>query len=291
MKVAVIGANGQLGSDLVAALADAGHEPAPLTHAEIEVAALESVRAALAPLAPAAVINTAAFHNMPSCEADPGRTFAVNAVGALNLARACSELGARNLYFSTDYVFDGAKGEPYTEDDATRPLNVYGASKAAGEQLTLAYDPAALVLRVSGIYGRTPCRAKGANFISKMIELAGSRPEVRVVTDEILSPTPTAAIAARTVELLGTEAAGVLHLTCEGSCSWYEFAREIFTTLALETPLYEASVADFPSPVRRPHYSVLANTRLAELGLAPMPHWREALLAFLRTEVGEPVPH
>ncbi len=291
MKVAVVGANGQLGTDLVAALAAAGIEVAPLTHANVEVADADSVRAALADHRPDAVLNTAAFHNVPRCEEEPERAFAVNALGALNVARACAELGIRNVYFSTDYVFDGTKGEPYEESDLPAPLNVYAASKLAGEQLTLAYTPDGLVLRVSGIYGKTPCRAKGANFVSKMIELAGTRPEVRVVTDEILSPTPTRAIAAKTVELLGTEAAGLLHLTCEGSCSWYEFAREIFTTLGLETPLLEATVAEFASPVRRPHYSVLANTRLAGLGLTPMPHWRPALIEYLASEVSTPATH
>ena len=284
MKVAVVGANGQLGTDLVEALAGAGHVVVGLRHADVEVADLDSVRAALAAHAPDAVLNTAAFHNMPDCEAEPERTFAVNAVGALNLARAAAEAGMRNVYFSTDYVFDGEKGEPYVESDRPRPLNVYGASKLAGERLTEVYAPESLVLRVSGIYGRVPCRHKGANFISTMIRLAGERPEVRVVTDEVLTPTPTRAIAEKTVELLGTDASGLMHLTCEGSCSWYEFAREIFTRLELGTPLYEAKVADFPSPVQRPHYSVLANTRLAETGLEPMPGWREALRRFLAEE-------
>lgn len=284
MKVAVVGANGQLGTDLVDALGGAGIEAVPLHHAEIEVARLDSVEATLSSHRPDAVINTAAFHNMPACEEDPERAFAVNAVGALNLARATAELGLRNIYFSTDYVFDGAKGEPYVETDRPRPLNVYGASKLAGERLSQVYAPDSLVLRVSGLYGRVACRHKGENFITKMIALAARLPEVRVVTDEILTPTPTRAIAAKTVELLGTDAAGLLHLTCEGSCSWHEFAREIFTALDLETPLGEATVADFPSPVERPHYSVLANTRLAATGLAPMPHWREALQEFLARE-------
>jgi dTDP-4-dehydrorhamnose reductase len=253
MKVAVVGANGQLGTDLVDALVAAGFEAAPLRHGDIEVADLDSVRAALAEHAPDAVLNTAAFHNMPACEEDPQRTFEVNAVGALNLARAATELGVRNVYFSTDYVFDGAKGEPYEETDRPQPLNVYGASKLAGERLSEVYAPETLVLRVSGIYGRVPCRHKGANFITKMIELAGRLPEVRVVTDEILTPTPTRAIAEKTVELLNTDATGLMHLTCEGSCSWYDFAHEIFSTLRLGTPLHEAKVADFPSPVQRPH--------------------------------------
>ncbi len=284
MRVAVVGADGQLGTDLVDTLAAAGSEPVALGHADIEVADLESVRAALAAHRPDAVLNTAAFHNMPRCEEDPARAFAVNAVGALNLARAAAEAGVRNVYFSTDYVFDGAKGEPYVEGDRPAPLNVYGASKLAGERLSEVYAPGSLVLRVSGLYGRVPCRDKGENFITKMIALAGKLPEVRVVTDEILTPTPTRAIARKTVELLGTDAAGLMHLTCEGACSWHEFAREIFDALELGTPLGEATVADFPSPVARPHYSVLANTRLADTGLAPMPHWREALHEFLERE-------
>lgn len=284
MRVAVVGANGQLGTDLVDALTAAGHQAMPLGHAEIEVADRESVTAALAERRPDAVLNTAAFHNMPECEADPARAFAVNAVGALNLARASAELGLRNVYYSTDYVFDGEKGAPYLETDRPRPLNVYGASKLAGERLTEVYDPASLVLRVSGLYGRVPCRHKGENFITKMIALAEKLPEVRVVTDEILTPTPTRAIAEKTVELLATEAAGLMHLTCEGSCSWNEFARQIWDTLEIRTPLGEATTADFPVPFRRPTYSVLANGRLAETGVGPMPHWREALTEFLTRE-------
>ena len=284
MKVAVVGATGQLGTDLIDALAAAGIDAVALGHDEIEVAELDSVSTALATHQPDAVLNAAAFHNMPQCEEDPARAFAVNAVGALNLARATADLGVRNVYFSTDYVFDGAKGEPYVETDQPLPLNVYGASKLAGERLSEVYAPGSLVLRVSGLYGRVPCRHKGENFITKMVALAGKLPEVRVVTDEILTPTPTRSIAEKTVELLGTDASGLLHLTCEGSCSWHDFAREIFNTLGIETPLAEATVADFPSPVERPHYSVLANTRLAATGLAPMPHWREALSGFLARE-------
>ena len=284
MRVAVVGANGQLGTDLVEALAGAGIEVAALGHDEIEVAELGSVRVALTALRPDAILNTAAFHNMPRCEESPDRAFAVNAVGALNVARTAATLGARNVYFSTDYVFDGAKGEPYEERDRPRPLNVYGASKLAGERLSEVYAPGSLVLRVSGLYGRVPCRHKGENFVTKMIALADRLPEVRVVTDEVLTPTPTHAIAEKTVELLRTDATGLMHLTCEGSCSWHEFARQIFTSLEIETPLREATVAEFPTPFERPHYSVLANTRLAATGLAPMPHWRDALRGFLERE-------
>ena len=284
MKVAVVGASGQLGTDLVDALRRAGHEAIALGHDDLEVTEPGSVRAALEAHRPEAVLNTAAFHNMPECEEHPERAFAVNAVGAVNLARACGDLGVRNVYYSTDYVFDGAKGRPYLETDLPAPLNVYGASKLAGERLTEVYGPGSLVLRVSGLYGRVPCRHKGENFITKMVALAAKLPEVRVVTDEVLTPTPTRAIAEKTVELLGTDAEGLMHLTCEGACSWNEFAREIWDTLEISTPLGEATVADFPSPVQRPTYSVLENGRLAATGLSPMPHWRTALREFLARE-------
>ncbi len=259
--------------------------PSALGHADIEVADLDSVRAALAAHRPDAVLNTAAFHNMPQCEERPGRAFAVNAVGALNLARAAAELGARNVYFSTDYVFDGAKGEPYVETDRPAPLNVYGASKLAGERLSEVYAPGSLVLRVSGLYGRVPCRDKGENFITKMIALAGKLPEVRVVTDEILTPTPTRAIAEKTVELLGTDAAGLHPPDLRGLLLLARVrARDLHDPGARDAAR-RGHGGGFPDRrSRRPHYSVLANTRLAATGLAPMPHWREALGDFLVRE-------
>ncbi len=230
------------------------------------------------------------------CESDPELAFAVNAQGALHMARAAADLDAINVYFSTDYVFSGvfsgfsgapggglSDGEPmpYVEDDLPAPLNVYGASKLAGEHLTTSYCERGFVVRISGIYGRVACRAKGENFVTKMIRLATERPDVRVVTDEILTPTPTLDIARASLDLIKSDAYGLYHLTCEDACSWYDFAREIFDVLSLDTPLYKASVADFPSPVRRPFYSVLDNQRWNSLGMRPMRHWRDALHDYL----------
>ena len=282
MKVVVLGANGQLGSDLVAEFDAAGHEVVSLTHQNLAVEDLESTRRALETARPDIVLNTAAFHNVPQCESEPAQAFAVNAVGTSNVAQLCAELGAVHVYYSTDYVFDGLSEQPYREDDLPRPLNVYAASKLAGEHLAGKYDRS-LVVRISGIYGRVPCRAKGGHFISTMVRLAREKPEVRVVTDEILTPTPTLVIARHTLQLLEAGIYGTFHLTCEGSCSWYEFAREIFARLSLGTPLLPAKVSDFPSPVQRPHYSVLDNRRMREAELEPLPHWRPALHEFLET--------
>ncbi len=287
MRIAVIGANGQLGSDLCACFAAGGDEVAALDHDAIRVEEIDSVRRALGEAGPDAILNTAAFHNVPRCEEDPATTFAVNAQGALNVARVASEIGAVNVYYSTDYVFDGAKGAPYLESDAPGPLNVYAASKLAGEHLTSAYSERSYVIRVSGIYGAVPCRAKGENFIVKMARLARQKPEVRVVADEVLTPTPTREIARHTAPILASEAYGVYHLTCEGACSWYEFCREIFDLLEIETPLHRASVTDFPSGVRRPFYSVLENARYNALGGEPMPDWRTALRQFLDRDFGQ----
>lgn len=282
----VIGANGQLGSDIVTWWSSQGVSVVPLTHAEIAVEDAGSVRAAISAHTPDIVLTTAAFHNVPKCEEDPARSHAVNSLGTLHLARACDGVGATLVYISTDYVFDGALRRPYREVDAPNPLNVYAATKLLGEYYALNYAPRAFVLRVSGIYGRVPCRAKGGNFITTMQRAARERPEVRVVTDEILTPTPTAEIAKASLAILRDGTPGLYHVTADGECSWFEFAKVIFDTLGFRTPLVPAVVADFPSPVKRPTYSVLEKGALRAQGLPLLPHWRESLIQFLRSSNG-----
>lgn len=282
-SVAVIGSNGQLGSDLVESWSSAGCDVAGLTHADIRVEDVDSVRSVLAALKPSLVLNTAAFHNVPKCEEQPDVSFAVNGKGSLNVARVCEDIGAACVYFSTDYVFDGQKRAPYTENDIPNPLNVYAATKLFGEYSALNYCRRGFVLRVSGIYGRVPSRAKGGNFVTTMVRLAKEKPEVRVVTDEILTPTPTADIAAASLHILEEGEPGLYHVTSEGECSWFEFAQVIFETLRLTTPLRAATVAEFPSPVKRPQYSVLENARMKRIGMPMLPHWREALVSFLKS--------
>jgi dTDP-4-dehydrorhamnose reductase len=285
MRVCIIGADGQLGSDLVKACIGAKHEVSKLVYADMHVEDIESVRTVIRGLNPHVVLNTAAFHNVPKCEEMPSQAFAVNAVGAYNVARVSEELHCVNVYYSTDYVFDGRKGSPYVETDAAHPLNIYAISKLAGEQLTLEYCRTGIVIRISGIYGTIPSIMKGDNFITMMLRIAKEKPEVKVVNDEILSPTPTAEIAEKTLNILQSGESGLFHLTSEGFCSWYEFTRVIFETLNIKTPLLMCSVSDFPSTVKRPSYSVLENARYNALGRFPqMRHWRDALIDFLKAK-------
>ena len=190
MKVAIIGANGQLGMDLMKVFADV--QPVSLTHNDIQIESLDSVSRTLSTLKPTLVINTAAYHKVDDCEKNPERSFQVNAIGALNLAKISEDQKFELLHISTDYVFDGSKKAPYVESDLPRPLNVYAASKLAGEHFVQAYAPRNFVVRSSGLYGHSPCRAKGGrNFIETMLKLSKEKNEVRVVDDEILTPTYT----------------------------------------------------------------------------------------------------
>ena len=284
MKLAVIGANGQLGTDLKGVLA-LEHEVVALIHTDIEITNIDSIKTALASIKPAIVLNTAAYHIVPEAEKFPEKAFQINGIGALNLAKVCQELNIRLVHYSTDYVFDGEKQKPYTEDDRPNPLSVYANTKLSGEYFALNYCDKSYVVRVSGIYGKVPCRAKGGNFVTTMVKLAKEKPEVRVVNDEILTPTPTYDIAKNTAALIKTDAFGLYHMSCEGEVSWYEFAKVIWETLQLKTPLYAASVKDFPLVVKRPFYSVLENKNLNKLGINQMPYWKEALKKFLVSEV------
>lgn len=282
MKVAVIGANGQLGTDLMDVLS-VDHDVTGLNHADIEITEVDSVKKILSTIKPSIVLNTAAYHIVPEAEKFPEKAFKINGIGALNLAKVCQELNTRLVHYSTDYVFDGEKRKPYTEDDRPNPLSVYANTKLSGEYFALNYCDHSYVIRISGIYGKVPCRAKGGNFITTMIKLANEKPEVRVVNDEILTPTPTYHIAKNTAELIKTDAFGLYHMSCEGEVSWYEFAKVIWETLQLKTPLYAASVKDFPLVVKRPFYSVLENKNLNKLGINRMPEWKAALVQFLKS--------
>ena len=282
MKVAVIGANGQLGTDLCEVFSSK-HEIIPLTHHDIEIADIDNMKKVFSEIKPDVVICTAAAHNVPKCESEPDVAFRINGMGSLNLAKISSDLNYKLVQYSTDYVFDGKKMKPYVETDGVFPQSVYAVTKYCGEQFVMNYCEKYFVIRVSGIYGKVPCRAKNnTNFIVNMINFAKTKPEVRVVNDEVLTPTPTREIAKNTLSLIETEAYDLYHMTCEGEVSWYEFAKTIFETMEFTTPLYPASVKDFPLVVKRPFYSVLENYNLKKIGLNQMPHWKEALISFLQ---------
>jgi dTDP-4-dehydrorhamnose reductase len=285
MKIAIIGANGQLGTDLVKAFTGNGDEVSVFTHSDIELSDLDSVSTRLRESRPDVVVNTAAMHHVENCEREPQKAFAVNGVGARNLALVARDLGTTLMHVSTDYVFDGTKTNPYEETDAPRPLNVYGNTKLAGEYFVRSTVEKHFVVRTSAIYGRSPCRAKGGlNFIELMLKLARERGEVRVVDSEIVTPTFTAELARQMVRLRGSDAYGLYHATAEGSCSWYEFAREIFTLTGTKVNLQAAGPNEFPAKVPRPKYSVLENRGLKTHGLNIFRPWREGLRDYLSTK-------
>jgi dTDP-4-dehydrorhamnose reductase len=282
MNIAVIGSNGQLGSDVVRVLAHQGEDVYSLTHADIEVSSLESVADCLRSKGPVIVINTAAMHHVENCEQEPSKAYAVNAVGARNLATVTRDLGAVLIHVSTDYVFDGKKDEPYVENDIPLPLNVYGNSKLAGEYFVRTLNPKHFVLRTSALYGKRPCRAKGGqNFVDLMLRLARERGRVRVVDSEFVSPTPTVDVACQIAALARCDAYGLYHATAEGSCSWYEFAREIFSVAEIEVKLEAASPTEFPAKVPRPRYSVLENRGLKTMRLNQFEPWQVGLRKYV----------
>jgi dTDP-4-dehydrorhamnose reductase len=282
MKVVVIGGNGQLGEDLAAAFRAEGDQVTSLTHHDVEIANRDSVLQQLASLRPDTVVNTAAFHHVEKCEADPAQSFAINATGARNLAQVSHSLGAALFHISTDYVFDGLKRSPYTEEDAAMPLNVYGNSKLAGEYFVRAENPRHFVLRVSGLYGSHPCRAKGnLNFVELMLKLSRERDELRVVNDEFVTPTPTVEVARQLVVLSRTSDYGLYHATCEGGCSWYEFAKAIFELSGATVRLEPARPGEFPAKVARPKYSVLENAALKRSSRNIFDHWKKGLERYL----------
>lgn len=282
MRVAVLGGNGQLGEDVAAAFRLEGDQVTALTHQDVEIASKESVLQSLENLRPEIVINTAAFHHVEQCEADPAQAFAANALGARNVAQATRSIGAALLHISTDYVFDGLKNSPYTEQDPPMPLNVYGNSKLAGEYFARAENPRHFVVRVSGIYGAHPCRAKGnLNFVELMLKLSRERDELRVVNDEFVTPTPTAEVAKQLVVLSRTSDYGLYHATSEGGCSWYEFAKAIFELSGVKVKLEPARPGEFPAKVARPKYSVLENAALKRSSRNVFQHWKKGLEQYL----------
>ncbi|MCD6099190.1 MAG: dTDP-4-dehydrorhamnose reductase [Candidatus Marinimicrobia bacterium] len=278
MKVAVIGANGQLGSDLVEVF---GEKVIPLTHKDLDVSDFESLKI-LKELKPDVIINTAAYVRVDDAELYPEKAFQVNAIGALNVAKVANEIDAINVYISTDYVFDGTKGEPYTEEDAPNPLNVYGLSKYAGEIFTRNYSTKCYIIRVASLYGKAGASGKGGNFIEFIIQKAKNREEIRVVDEMFMSPTYTKDVARTLKKFLELKPEfGVYHMVNEGYCSWYEFTKAIFEILGWDVELKPIKSSELKRLAKRPRFSALKNKKLEELGLKMKP-WRKALEEYLR---------
>ena len=277
-KVLVIGANGALGTDLVQAL----ENPAPAVHADFDIRDKDRTFSWIKSSGAEAVINTAAFHRVPDCETEYAKAFEINAIGVRNLAEICADLKIHICHLSTDYVFDGSKQAPYTEEDVPAPLSIYAITKHAGEQVLAAYGDNYSIVRSCGLYGKVPTRAKGGNFVNTMMKLGAAREKVTVVSDETVCPTYTHDLAKGIVALLNSGGRGVFHITQSGETSWFAFSKVIFDYFKLPAKLEPISSSDFQSKVRRPVYSILDNAKFVKTTGHKMPHWKEALLRFLR---------
>jgi dTDP-4-dehydrorhamnose reductase len=275
MRLLAFGGWGQLGSEL-AAVARGKHELIRPTRTEADVTDPRAVGRAVSDTQPDAVLNMAAFHQVERCEEDPGAALAVNAVGAWNVARSAFLAGARCIYVSTDYVFDGGEPKGYEEDAPVHPLNAYGVSKAAGEMLCRLVCPDLLVVRGSGLFGHAGSSGKGGNFVETVLAKAAAGEPISVVDDQVTSPTAARDMAERVLLLLERGAPpGAYHAADAGRCSWFEFAAAILDLGGVSADLTRRSSAG--DAVRRPRCSVLLDTRSSQLGLPPARSWRDAL--------------
>ncbi len=284
MKILLIGANGQLGSDLLKV--SATHDVVGRTHRDFDVVDFAKVQEEVRRVQPQIIINTSAFHKVDLCETEVLPAFEVNAYGARNLALAAREVEAALVHFSTDYVFEGKSSRPYTEGDPPNPINAYGVSKLAGERLVHYLWPKSFVIRTSGLYGHAGSSGKGRNFVEMMLNKAKRGEPIRVVNDQRLTPTSTRELARKVMDLISTQYYGLYHVTSGGECSWFEFAQTIFELQGIKANLSATTAREFNAAAQRPPYSVLENARLQKLGMDDLQPWRQALAEYLSARGG-----
>lgn len=277
MKVVVTGAKGQLGTDLVHLLADKGYEVYGYGREELDITNFDQVKQVITEIRPDVVIHAAAYTKVDLAESEPDQAFLINAYGTRNVVVASEAVGAKLVYISTDYVFDGTATTPYNEFAPTNPLSVYGKSKLLGEQYVRDLHSKFFIVRTSWVYGK-----HGNNFVKTMLKLAQERDELMVVHDQIGCPTYTVDLANCILELIQTEKYGIYHVSNSGHCSWYEFAKAIFEEAGIEIKVNPCTTKDFPRPAPRPAYSVFEHMALRLNGFKEMPHWRESLKNFVK---------
>ncbi|MBD2867969.1 dTDP-4-dehydrorhamnose reductase [Paenibacillus arenilitoris] len=276
MKIVVTGANGQLGRELTEWETDAA-DIIGFGRETLDITSIEQCRQVITLHQPDIVIHCAAYTTVDKAESEPDEAFRVNAAATRNVVIAAREAGAKFCYISTDYVFDGKGSSPYNEYDQTNPQTVYGKSKLAGELMVQTLHDRYYIVRTSWVYGKY-----GNNFVKTMLKMAGERDQLKVVSDQIGSPTYTYDLAAFLLELVATDRYGVYHASNSGICSWYEFAKAIFEDSGITIRLDPCSTADFPRPAPRPAYSVMDHTAIRSNGFRMLRSWREALNHYLK---------
>ncbi|WP_040952379.1 dTDP-4-dehydrorhamnose reductase [Gorillibacterium massiliense] len=276
MKILVTGANGQLGHDLVKLFAGK-YEIHGLGREHLDITNEEQCNRIISDLRPEVIIHSAAYTAVDKAESEEDLAYKINAFGTRNVAVAAEKVGAKLCYISTDYVFDGAGGNPYREYDNTNPQSVYGKSKRAGEQLVQTLSSRYFIVRTSWVYG-----LYGANFVKTMLKLAQDRDSLKVVSDQLGSPTYTVDLAHFLEQLVQTERYSIYHASNSGICSWFEFARAIFEESGLKTQVVPCTTEEFPRPAPRPQYSVMEHLAIRTNGFVDLRPWREGLRAFLK---------
>jgi dTDP-4-dehydrorhamnose reductase len=281
LKYAILGARGQLGQAFLRVL---GPEAIALTRQQIDMTKPGEIRAVLEAVQPEVVVNCTAYNWVDKAESEAATPFLVNALGVRDLAGVCHALGCVLIHYSTNYVFglDEARRTPYREDDSPGPVGVYGTSKLAGEYFARTACAKHFVIRACGLYGVTEPGSTRFSFAELMLHLANKGGPIRVVNDQICSPTRTDDLVEATLALLATGAYGLYHLTSEGECTWHEFARAVFELAGKKVDLHGVRSEEFAAPAARPKYSVMANEAYSRLGLRPIRHWKESLAIYLR---------
>jgi len=278
MKIVVIGSTGQLGTDLMKVLKQE-HETIGLTHKEVEVTDCNSCQI-VKEYCPDVIINTAAFHKTDQCEEEPTKTFAVNAIGAKNIVTLSREVEATTIFISTDYVFDGSKNTPYTEDDTPNPINTYGISKLAGELYTK-QNTKHYIIRLASLFGIAGASGKGGNFVETVIAKAKKNETISVIDDMWMSPTYTKDAASTINKILELNLPyGTYHATNRAYCTWFQFAKEIFKLTELDATLKPIKTDQLPMKAKRPKFSALESKKLQKCGIQ-IREWKQALQDYL----------
>ena len=292
-RVAVFGASGQLGVELVRELRVRRYEVQGWERSQVDITDPAAVESALAGFDAQLVFNAAAYNQVDVAEKEPQAAYLVNALAVRNLALACRQVDALLVHFSTDYVFDGTARHPYAEDDLPHPLGAYAVSKLAGEMYAQAYLDRALVVRTSGVFGPGGLDTARGNFVELMLRLAAAGRPIRVVEDHVASPTFAPLLASRTIDLVERGQHGLFHIGGGAPTSWFQFARMIFEAAHLEPMLLATNEREYRTPARRPAYSALSNAHMERVGLKPMPPLPEALQSYFeqrsRKLTGSPV--
>lgn len=282
MKILITGSNGQLGRQLITECKKRSIEYVGYDVPELDITNIKLVQSVVEKESPDIIINCAALTDVDGCEGNAELAFAVNAYGPKNLAEISKNKDILLVHLSTDYVFDGqgvfenGHKRPYVESDCTNPKTVYGKSKKAGEDFVVDNTSKYFIIRSAWLYG------DGNNFVKTMLRLAENHPQITVVSDQVGSPTSTVDLARAIIELIQTDAYGIYHGTCEGQCSWYDFAIAIFEKSGVKIDVKPVSSEEYASPTPRPHYSVLRNKGLEDLKINVFRPWEEALSEYLK---------